>query len=149
MMNAFDENIRETILNTRFSVWENFLRDLERTAEPDHTLVRFPNSSTYIFSTGGTTFWMMDPCFNIVRYDEGELRRIAELIARKIRFIVITHLHGDHCQGELVRALRESPVHWIISERFREAFVSAFGIAPDRITALADGGETRDRKSVV
>ena len=46
------ETIRQSILASRFRLWHDLLRDLERTAEPGHTVVRFPNSSTYIFSTG-------------------------------------------------------------------------------------------------
>ena len=142
-MQIFDENIRQTILDTRFSIWSGFLRDLERTAEPDHTVVRFPNSSTYIFSTGRKTFWMMDPNFNMTGFDEQELDGITALIAQKIRFIVITHLHGDHCQAQLVRKLKDSPIRWIISPRFTEYFTTNFGVAPDRLIELADGEETQ------
>ena len=142
-MQIFDENIRQSIFNTRFSVWSDLLRDLERTAEPGHTVVRFPNSSTYIFSTGRKLFWMMDPNFNFVRQDEHELDQIVALIAQKIRFIVITHLHGDHCQADLVRKLRDTPVRWIISPRFKEYFITNFGVPQDHLTEIADGEETQ------
>lgn len=137
------ETIREDILAGRFRLWHDLLRDLERTAEPGHTVVRFPNSSTYIFSTGRNTFWMMDPNFNMTGFDEHELEEIAALIAQKIRFIVITHLHGDHCQAQLVRKLKDSPVRWIISPRFTEYFTADFGVAPDHLIELADGAETQ------
>ncbi len=137
------ETIREDILAGRFRLWHDLLRDLERTAEPGHTVVRFPNSSTYIFSTGRNTFWMMDPNFNMTGFDEHELEEIAALIAQKIRFIVITHLHGDHCQAQLVRKLKDSSVRWIISPRFTEYFTADFGVAPDHLIELADGAETQ------
>ena len=137
------ETIRQAILDTRFSIWSDFLRDLERTAEPDHTVVRVPNSSTYIFSTGRNIFWMMDPNFNMTGFDEPELDKITALIAQKIRFIVITHLHGDHCQAQLVRKLKDSPIRWIISPRFTEYFTTNFGVASDHLIELADGGETQ------
>ncbi len=142
-MQIFDENIRRSILDKRFSIWSKFLRDLERTAEPDHTVVRFPNPSTYIFSTGRKLFWMMDPNFNMSGFDEHELDQSVALIAQKIRFIVITHLHGDHCQADLVRKLKDSPIRWIISPRFTEYFTTSFDVPQDHLIELADGEETQ------
>lgn len=137
------ETIRQAISAGRFRLWHDLLRDLERTAEPGHTVVRFPNSSTYIFSTGRKTFWMMDPSFNMTGSDEQELEKITALIAQKIRFIVITHLHGDHCQSRLVRKLKDSPIRWIVSPRFTEYFTADLDVAHDRLIELADGGETQ------
>ena len=96
------EEIRSSIITRRFSVWKSILQNLERTAKSDHTVVGFPNSSTYLFSTGSDTFWMVDPCYNQEPCNEFERKQIADEIRKKVSFILITHLHQDHCQRDFV-----------------------------------------------
>ena len=122
-MDDYNDKIRQTIIDTGFEVWNTFLTNLERTAEPDHTVVRFPCSSSYLFSTGVKTFWMVDPSCCRVGGTEDELEKLAALIRQKIGFIVITHLHSDHCQKELAQKLRDSEIRWIVSSRFKQQFM--------------------------
>lgn len=140
-MEEYNDSVRNRILKERFGIWKTFLRDLEKTAEADHSVARFPNSSTYIFSTGRSTFWMMDPSFGPEGTDE-EMNRIAELICQKISFIVITHLHDDHCQFDLVKRLSDSPVRWIVPQNCAELFRQNSGIPEDKILVLAEGDST-------
>ena len=138
-MEDFSEEKRREILENRFRIWRETLRDLERTAEPGHTVVRFPNSSTYFFSTGVKTFWCMDPSFNAKQMVESERDEIASLMAEKIAFVLLTHLHIDHCQMDLVRKLRGSGIRWIVSDRFRDAFLREGGLDAAEVITLADG----------
>lgn len=138
-MEEYNEDIRSAILKDRFEIWKSFLRDLEKSVEKDHSVVRFPNSSTYIFSTGSRTFWMMDPAFSGSGESLEEVQQIAELIRQKISFIVITHLHGDHCQFELVKMLADSSIQWVIPRDCAERFKCKSKIADGNIIALADG----------
>ena len=146
-MNDYNDKIRQTIIDTGFEVWSTFLANLERTAEPDHTVVRFPCSSSYLFSTGVNMFWMVDPSCCRVGGTEDELEKLAALIREKIGFIVITHLHGDHCQKELARKLRDSEIRWIVSSRFKPQFMEICGIPEDKIIALPDG-KTADMNGI-
>ena len=139
MMPEDIEAIRRDILEHRFSVWDSMMRDLERTADPNRSVVRFPNSSTYVFSTGPASFWMMDPCYNLEPCRESERKRIAEMIREKISFILITHLHEDHCQRALVEDLKDAPIRWVVSERCRDSFAERFRIPGHRVEVLADG----------
>lgn len=136
------EEIRSRTIKKRFSVWRSIMQDLERTADPEHSVVHFPNSSTYFFSTGIDTFWMMDPCYNQEPCNELERKQIADLIREKISFILITHLHQDHCQSDFVNELKKSPICWVVSERFYDPFVEAYQIPERQIVVLRDGEST-------
>lgn len=134
----YNENIRQSIVNNRFQLWRDFLANLERTAEPEHSVVRFPYSSTYIFSTGSSCFWMVDPGYTYVNAPQEELEELAKLIREKISFILVTHLHVDHCQPEWVKALAGSSVEWVVSERFTADFFKGCGGSPANTLLLAD-----------
>ncbi|MBO4492405.1 MAG: MBL fold metallo-hydrolase [Lentisphaeria bacterium] len=140
-MEEYNDSVRRRILKERFGIWKTFLQDLEKTAEENHTVARFPNSSTYIFSTGRSTFWMMDPSFGL-EGSADEMRLIAELICQKISFIIVTHIHDDHCQFELVNLLSDSPVRWIVPQNCAEIFKQRSGIPEDKILVLAEGDST-------
>lgn len=98
-----DGSIRQDVLARRFGIWKTLLQDMEKTAVPERTIARFPNSSSYVFSTGRRTFWLMDPAFSSIGEAPEGLPVIADLIAGKFTFAVITHLHRDHCDFELVK----------------------------------------------
>ena len=134
------DKIRERIKEKRFTLWQDFLAHLERTAEPDHTVVRFPNSSSYIFSTGSSCFWMVDPAFSYGDDEEleKELTTLAGLIKEKMAFILVTHLHGDHCQTAWVKALAGTSVKWVVSERFAGSFFQNLNGVPDNTVILKD-----------
>ena len=134
------DTIRERIKEKRFPLWLDFLAHLERTAEPDHTVVRFPNSSSYIFSTGSNCFWMVDPAFSYGDDNEleNELATLAGLIKEKMAFILVTHLHGDHCQTAWVKALAGTSVKWVVSERFAGSFFENLNGVPDNTVILKD-----------
>lgn len=138
-MNDFTENIRQKMLAERFDVWRDFLLDLEMTAEK-HTVVRFPNCASYIFSTGDV-FWLVDPSFNYFdcKEDDAELAEIAFLVNQKISFAVITHLHPDHCQIQLVKKIDNPAFRWIVSKRFAEEFNSRYGVGFEQMIILDDG----------
>lgn len=130
--------IRRRIRNKRFDLWKDFLTHLERTAEPDHTVVRFPNSSSYIFSTGKDCFWMIDPAFGYSDVSEKELAELAGLIKEKVSFILTTHLHGDHCQREWVKMLAGTSVKWVVSDCFAENFFHGYGGSAENTVILKD-----------
>ena len=137
-MKDYNENIRQSILDNRFGLWRDFLANLERTAEPDHTVVRFPNSSSYIFSTGNC-FWMVDPAYTY--QSDGladEIRQLGELLRQKTAFILITHLHADHCQSEWVKMLADSKVEWVISDRIAADFFGWWKASPANTYILED-----------
>ena len=141
-MNDFTENIRQKMIAERFSIWRNFLLDLEMTAEK-HTVVRFPNCASYIFSTTNI-FWLVDPSFNYFdcKEDDIELNEIASLINQKISFAVITHLHPDHCQSQLVKKIDDPSFRWIVSSRFADEFNYRYGVGFEQMTILKDGEST-------
>ena len=138
----FSEDLRSRMIAERFSIWRDFLLDMEMTAEK-HTVVRFPNCASYIFSTD-KVFWLVDPSFNYFdcKEDDAELDEIANLINRKISFSLITHLHPDHCQVQLVKKIDNPDFRWIVSERFADEFNSRYGVAFERMIILEDGEST-------
>ena len=50
-------------LDGRLEAWARIRKDLERTQDPNHSMVFFPNPSRYLFATAGL-FWMMDPPYS-------------------------------------------------------------------------------------
>ena len=141
-MNKFSEHIRQKMKSERFAVWRNLLLDLKTPADK-HTVVRFPNSASYIFSTADV-FWMADPSFNNgdCKADDTQLNEIAALINQKISFAVITHLHQDHCQTELVKKIDNPSFRWVVSCRFAEEFHHQYGVAFENMIILNNGEST-------
>lgn len=133
------EGIRRTILDERFAVWSAMLDHLDDTKDPDHSVVRFPNSSTYVFSTGAGTFWIVDPSYSMESCPEEDMKRIADRIRERFSFILVTHLHNDHCQPEFIRLLADSPIRWVVSERFLKPFSEMATIPENRLLVLKDG----------
>ena len=132
-------DIRQKILTQRFPVWQKFLQELERTAEPEHTLMRFPNSSSYLFSSGSSCFWMVDPAFSTTAEPDSGIGEIMDLIRQKIHFIVLTHLHGDHCQFDLIRGLAGAGITFVLPDSLATDFQEQSGIPPEELCPLKPG----------
>ena len=83
---------------------------------------------------------MVDPAFSYGDDNEleNELATLAGLIKEKMAFILVTHLHADHCQAAWVKALAGTPVKWVVSERFAGSFFENLNGVPDNTVILKD-----------
>ena len=95
--------VRNATLAARFRTWQTLLRDLRKTARRDQTVVRFPNASSYLFSTG-ERLWAVDPMYALPPCPDAELEAVADGL-RDFDFIVLTHCHADHLQVPLLQRL--------------------------------------------
>lgn len=106
-----------------------FLRDLERTAEPDHTVARFPASGGIFFSTGTELFWMTDP--------QGPFDPEEEtMIREKIAFIVLTR---PLTNTSFTEVLRDSRIRWAMPQRLIPSFRESTSVPEDRIICIQAG----------
>lgn len=126
-------HIHEKIIRDRFSVWKRLIKDIDKTQEEGKTVVRFPNSSTYIFSTGKTR-WLIDPSYS-ENVPGSELDSIAESL-KDFAFCIVSHLHPDHCQFSLIRRMAAYPIRWIIPRCIESCFVNDSGVSADKIIVL-------------
>lgn len=130
--------IRNATLAARFHTWRTLLRDLHRTARRDGNVVRFPNASSYIFSTG-ERLWAVDPAYAVGSCPEGEREAVAEGL-RGLSFIVLTHCHADHLDVPLLRELlRAVPVRLVIPAAIADLFFKLTGEDAGGVTVLAPG----------
>lgn len=93
------------------------------------------HSTFYVFNTCGTR-WAMDPALRRAGSitDAGE--KIADLM-RGTEYILITHGHEDHFEPEMISALKELGIKWVIPEFLTDDAIAAGIDRKNIITARA------------
>lgn len=130
--------VRNATLAGRFGVWRTVLRDLRKTVWPDRTVVRFPNSSSYIFSTGDT-FWAVDLMYSLPPCPAEEVEAVADGV-RDFAFIILTHCHGDHLQLPLLQRIgRNGRTKLVISSAIARQFKACAGEPFEEMIVLEPG----------
>ena len=130
--------VRNATLAGRFGSWQTLLRDLRKTARCDRTVVRFPNASSYLFSTGDC-FWAVDPMYALGPCPEAELEAVADGL-RDFAFVVLTHCHGDHLQIPLLQRLgRNGRTRLVIPASIARQFDKLAGKPFQDVTVLEAG----------
>jgi hypothetical protein len=88
-------------------------------------------SANYIFRTGGIR-WAIDPLtmrWRVPETPEVDLRRAFD----QLDFVLLTHRHSDHLDFDLLRALRQLPIHWVIPEFLLPEVQAVVGLPGDQI----------------
>ncbi len=109
----------EEIMQAGTAHWENAVRFIN-TAHPGKTAAGFPETTAYLFNTGGIK-WMMDPAYHYGFAGAEEMEHIAGLLS-DFSFGIISHCHADHFQPELLKKMIHSPVKWMLCRAVEQWF---------------------------
>ncbi len=109
----------EEIMSAGAAYWEDAVRFVS-TARPGKTAAGFPETTAYLFNTGGVK-WMMDPAYHYGFAAESEIEHIAELLSG-FSFGIITHCHADHFQPALLQKMLHTPVKWVLCRTVEQWF---------------------------
>jgi L-ascorbate metabolism protein UlaG (beta-lactamase superfamily) len=88
-------------------------------------------SANYLLRTGGTR-WAIDPLALYWRVPEAP-RVDVENDLDGLSFVLLTHDHRDHLDLNLIRLLREKPIHWVIPSFLQEKVIAETGLAVEKI----------------
>lgn len=133
------EVLKQRVHATRAERWSTLLRDMRRTANPACTVVRFPNSSSYLFSTGAT-LWAIDPVYSVWEDYTGEEYEAFAAGMEQFGTVIITHCHSDHLDVRLLRRLiAAGRTRIIITAAIADMFFRLSGLTRNNVIVLDDG----------
>ncbi|MBP5639165.1 MAG: hypothetical protein J6X55_06785, partial [Victivallales bacterium] len=125
-----DKGIRAVMAASGQAPWRFVLKNLDQRRDQLHSIVHLPYSSSWVFTTGPKTKWCLDP-FLVFPSTEEEVREIASGL-RNFDFCIITHLHRDHFQKELLKEIEHqgTSIQWLVPEWIIPEFCKHFPEAP-------------------
>ncbi len=88
-------------------------------------------SANYLFRTGGVR-WAMDPLSLRARLPTApvmDLRRDLE----RLQFVLLTHAHKDHLDLELIAALKDLPLTWVVPDFLAPLVLGQAGLKPGQV----------------
>ncbi len=88
-------------------------------------------AANYLFRTGGFR-WAVDPVTLHWRVNDAPPVSTS-VLAKKLKLVLLTHSHGDHFDLDLIRALKETEITWVIPVTLQEKAISDCGLKPERI----------------
>ncbi|MGE5462723.1 MAG: MBL fold metallo-hydrolase [Syntrophothermus sp.] len=88
-------------------------------------------SANYIFRTNDI-HWAIDPLTLNWRIKDAPRVDVARDLS-PLSFVLLTHDHGDHLDLELLSALKDRPITWVVPEFLLEKVVTEAGLPRDRI----------------
>ena len=110
--------------------WSQIIAEWSHPSENDCAWLMY--SANYLLRTAGVR-WGIDP----LRLKHRLPKASEEDFARDLRglsFVVLTHEHGDHLDIELLRALRNLPIRWIVPEAILQQVIAEAGLPEGRVT---------------
>lgn len=107
------------------SLWHDFCQEWRTWHGEDSLWLTY--SANYLFNTAGVR-WALDPFHLSARLpDVPTPDYVADLAG--IQMVVFTHAHKDHLDMNLIKAMKNEPVKWVIPE-FMQASVSKSVVLP-------------------
>ena len=88
-------------------------------------------SANYLFRTGGIR-WALDPLRLQQRLPEAPPVDLATNL-NELSFVLLTHQHSDHLDFELLRALSNLDICWVVPEPILELVIAQAGLNSARI----------------
>lgn len=88
-------------------------------------------SANYLLRTGNTR-WAIDPFVLSSRVAAAEPVEIARDL-QGLSFVALTHQHADHLDLNLIRALRDEAITWVIPAFLQERVVGPCGLRPGQV----------------
>ena len=87
-------------------------------------------AASYLFR-GGSTRWALDPLLLNQRVPAAPAVDITPLAG--LDFVLLTHRHADHLDLNLIRALRDAPIRWVIPDAICAHVLEQTGLPRSRV----------------
>jgi hypothetical protein len=108
-----------------------FQRILEEWGAPDtRDSLWLLYAASYLFRGGGTR-WALDPLLLNQRLPSAPPVDITPLAG--LDFVLLTHRHADHLDLNLIRALRDAPIRWVIPAAIYAHVLEQTGLFPAQV----------------
>ena len=131
-----DLNLRKHVAIDEYpATWQRIIGEWLEENQRDAFWLTY--SANYIFSTAGF-HWAIDPYSLLSRFDGGKKQDYLKDIAG-IKLIILTHAHSDHLDLNLINALKNESITWVIPEFMFEKVVNRIPLDKDRIIVPEPG----------
>jgi hypothetical protein len=105
------DRLREELISNYPALWQKIITGW-KSPGPDRAMLMY--SANYLFHTGNIK-WALDPLTLHWRLKvKGQGVDPADL--QGISFIILTHRHEDHLDLDLLSALKDSPITWVVPD---------------------------------
>lgn len=111
------------------AIWQRMIEEWSADLPEDRVWLMY--AANYLLRTGGTR-WAIDPFALKTRLPETP---IVDLVSdlRQLSFVLLTHRHADHLDLQLIRALRNFPILWVIPEFLYSFVIEETGVPKARV----------------
>lgn len=100
-----------------------------------------PYSANYLLNTAGVR-WAIDPYSLFTRVGGGEQPAFYDDL-NPLQLVVLTHSHSDHLDLNLISALKNFPIRWIIPEFMLAKIKAVVDLPSERIVVPQSGNALR------
>lgn len=108
------------------ALWSRIIDEWKKPGPQDWAWLTY--SANYLFRTGNIR-WAIDPLtlpWRIVAAEKVDVARDLEGLS----FVLLTHRHEDHLDLDLISALRDFPIRWIVPETLLSIVMEQAGLPP-------------------
>lgn len=119
----------KTIAGEYPSLWQKIIDEWQTNSTEDAAWLTY--SANYLFHTCNVR-WALDPYFLLHRIHLSHSCDLSEDLA-KLELVVLSHAHNDHFDVQLIHALRDLPIRWVIPEFMLDLAVERAGLRSDSI----------------
>jgi len=127
----------KTIAGEYPSLWQKVIDEWQTNSTEDAAWLTY--SANYLFHTCNVR-WALDPYFLLHRIHLSHLCDLSEDLA-KLELVVLSHAHKDHFDVQLIHALRDLPIRWVIPEFMLDLAVERTGLHRDSIIIPSPGNQ--------
>ncbi len=120
---------RAALCNRYPELWANLIREWRSDDLSDAAWLTY--SANYLFRTGGVR-WAIDPFTLHSRLEEAPQVDI-ENDLDGLSFVILSHEHHDHIDTDLIRALRDKQIQWIIPSFLLSKVIAETGISETKV----------------
>lgn len=126
-MEEFEHQLRKAIKNYP-AMWTRIISEWKSSQEDRFWLTY---SANYLLNTAGVK-WAIDPYSLFTRIEGGEQPNFFEDL-RSLPLVVLSHSHSDHLDLNLIAALRDLPIQWVIPDFLLDRIRTEADLAPEKI----------------
>lgn len=98
-------------------------------------------SANYLLNTAGVK-WAIDPFSLLTRVGGGEQPAFYDDL-NALQLVVLTHSHSDHLDFNLIAAIKDLPIYWVIPEFLLAKIDAVVDLPPERINVSEPGSTLR------
>ena len=109
-------------------LWSNIIAEWN---SPGEDRVWLTYSANYLFQTKDVR-WAIDPLTLSWRKKDAPMVNVAQDLSN-LSFVLLTHRHEDHLALDLISALRDLPIKWVVPEFMLSLVVKGAGLPRENI----------------